>query len=154
MVEGGCVVASRGGGEGEAADAAGEGAVVGGAAAGVGERLVGLLHLDEAAGVLLGGVRRGHVRVVLARHPPVRRPHVLEGAPLRRDPQQVVERRLLLLLVRRGRPRGPSGRGGRRPRPRRRAGREGPEPRAAAAAAAGDGTGEGGRGGRCEVGHV
>lgn len=50
-------MAPRGGGEGEAADAAGEGAVVGGAAAGVGERLVGLLHLDEAAGVLLGGVR-------------------------------------------------------------------------------------------------
>lgn len=49
------MVVAGGGGEGEAADAAGEGAVVAAAAAGVGERLVGLLHLDEAARVLPGG---------------------------------------------------------------------------------------------------
>lgn len=52
-------------GEGEAADAAGECTVVAGAAAWVGERLVGLLHLDEAARVLGRGARRGHVWVVL-----------------------------------------------------------------------------------------
>lgn len=77
---------AAGGGEGKPADAAREGAVVGGPAAGVGERLVGLLHLDEAAGVLGGGVGRRDVRMVLARHPPVGRADLVEGA-LRRDPE-------------------------------------------------------------------
>jgi hypothetical protein len=84
--------------EGEAADAAGERAVVAGAATRVGERLVGLLHLDEAARVLRRGARRGHVRVVPERHPPVRGPDLL-GAALRRDPEQIVERTLRLLLL-------------------------------------------------------
>ena len=138
VVEGGIGgVAARGRVEGEPADAAGERSVVAAAAAGVGERLVGLLDLDEAAGVLLGGVGRGYVRVVLARHPPVRRPHVLEAAPLRRDPQQLVERRLRL----RRRAHAPTGRRGRRPRAHRRAAGWGPD-------------GEGGRGGSGEVGHV
>ena len=91
-----------GAGEGEAADATGERTVVAGAAARVGERLVGLLHLDEAAGVLRRGARWGHVRVVLERQPPVGRADLV-GAPLRRDPEQVVERplrRVLLQLLR------------------------------------------------------
>lgn len=138
------MVVAGGGGEGEAADAAGEGAVVAAAAAGVGERLVGLLHLDEAARVLPGGARRRHVRVVLARHPPVCRPHVLEARPLRRDPQQLVERRLLLLLLRR--PHALPSRGCPRAqqRPRRRPGGGAPE-RA---------TGGGGEGSSGEVGHL
>jgi hypothetical protein len=158
VVIGAGIAAETGSGEGEAADAAGERAVVAGAAARVGERLVGLLHLDEAARVLRRGARRGHVRVVRERHPPVGGPDLL-GAPLRRDPEQVVERplRLLLLLPRRrvhaaaalpsdapraqvqARRRRPGAGGGPRP------------PRERDAAGAGGG---GSGGGGSEVGHV